>query len=84
MDPAWADVFPIKNGDIPASYVSFLEGKWILFQLFASVNGLACWFFRPGGVDSERNPRKWWKKLKPLGAPLGSQTTKRPKPTSNH
>ena len=22
MDPDWADVFPIKNGDIPASYVS--------------------------------------------------------------
>ncbi len=27
MDPDWVDVFPIKNGDIPASYVSLPEGK---------------------------------------------------------
>ena len=26
MDPDWVDVFPIKNGDIPASYVSLPEG----------------------------------------------------------
>ncbi len=24
--PDWVDVFPIENGDIPASYVSLLEG----------------------------------------------------------
>ena len=31
MDPDWADVFPIRNGDIPASYVSVPEGTntWI-------------------------------------------------------
>ncbi len=27
MDPDWVDVFPIKHGDIPASYVSLLEGN---------------------------------------------------------
>ena len=27
MDPDWVDVFPIKNGDIPASYVSLPEGR---------------------------------------------------------
>ncbi len=27
MDPDWADVFPIKNGDKPASYVSLPEGS---------------------------------------------------------
>ena len=26
--PDWVDVFPIKNGDIPASYVSLPEGTW--------------------------------------------------------
>ena len=26
MDPDWADVFPLENGDIPASYVSFRVG----------------------------------------------------------
>ena len=25
MHPDWVDVFPIKNGDIPASYVSLPE-----------------------------------------------------------
>ncbi len=28
MDSDWVDVFPIKNGDIPASYVSLPEGSW--------------------------------------------------------
>ena len=29
MDPDWADVFPIKHGDvIPASYVRLPEGSW--------------------------------------------------------
>ena len=27
MDPDWVDVFPIKNRDIPASYVSWPEGS---------------------------------------------------------
>ena len=27
MDPYWVDVFPIKNGDIPASYVSLPKGN---------------------------------------------------------
>ena len=27
MDPGNEDVFPIKNGDIPASYVSLPEGN---------------------------------------------------------
>ena len=27
MDPDWVDVFPIENGDIPASYVSLPEGN---------------------------------------------------------
>ena len=26
MDPDWAHVFPIEDGDIPASYVSLPEG----------------------------------------------------------
>ena len=26
MDPDWVDVFPIENGDIPASYVGLPEG----------------------------------------------------------
>ena len=26
MDSEWVDVFPIENGDIPASYVSLPEG----------------------------------------------------------
>ncbi len=30
--PDWVDVFPIKNGDIPASYVSLPEG--ILIWVF--------------------------------------------------
>ena len=28
MDPDWVDAFPIKHGDIPASYVSLPEGKY--------------------------------------------------------
>ena len=27
MDPDWVDVFPSKNGDIPASYASLPEGN---------------------------------------------------------
>ena len=27
MDPDWVDVFPIQNGDIPASYVSLPKGN---------------------------------------------------------
>ena len=30
MDPKWVDVFPINNGDIPASYVSLPEGNFWL------------------------------------------------------
>ena len=29
--PDWVDVFPIKNGDIPASYVSLPEGIVYMF-----------------------------------------------------
>ena len=36
MDLDWVDVFPIKNGDIPASYVSLPEGKtWMNLCAFA-------------------------------------------------
>ena len=36
--PIWVDVFPIEDGDIPASYVNLPEGTWhIRFILF-------CWF----------------------------------------
>ena len=27
--PDWVDVFPMKNGDIPVSYVSLPEGSWL-------------------------------------------------------
>ena len=27
--PDWGDVFPIEHGDIPASYISLPEGKWL-------------------------------------------------------
>ena len=27
IDPKWVDVFPVKNWDIPASYVSLPKGK---------------------------------------------------------
>ena len=31
MDPEIEDVFPIENGDFPASYVSLPEGsKWVI------------------------------------------------------
>ncbi len=29
--PEWVEVFPIENGDIPASYVSLLEGTCDIF-----------------------------------------------------
>ena len=32
-------VVPIKNGDIPASYVSLPEGKWSLFLDLPTCNG---------------------------------------------
>ena len=32
MDRDWVDVSPIENGDIPASYVSLLEGKQDIFR----------------------------------------------------
>ena len=27
------DVFPIEHGDIPASYVSLLEGSWLVWYI---------------------------------------------------
>ena len=33
MDPDWVDVFPVKNGDIPASYVSLPEGIYMLLKI---------------------------------------------------
>ena len=41
MDSDWADVFPIENGDVPASYVSLPEcmndnnlAKWLFWDIF--------------------------------------------------
>ena len=37
MDPGWVDVFPIENGDIPASYVSLPEGIWDVYRMYMCV-----------------------------------------------
>ena len=34
MDPEWVDVFPIENGDLPASYVSLPKGSSKLLPPF--------------------------------------------------
>ncbi len=34
MDPEWRLLFPIKNGDIPASYVSLPEGTCYITTSF--------------------------------------------------
>ena len=54
LDPEWVDVFPIKNGDISASYVSLPEGSLIADIAFN------CMVFQ----EADREPifvdRRWW------------------------
>ncbi len=39
MDPLFEDVFPIENGDIPASYVSLPEAISLKSRNFPAKNG---------------------------------------------
>ena len=50
MDPDWVDDFPLKNGDIPASYVGLPEGIIWTVVIWRSIVGSLGWeiiFVRP-------------------------------------
>ena len=51
--PPFEDVFPIKNGDIPASYISLPEGKPLL-----AGRAIVCMgFLQPGAAHRWNHPK---------------------------